>query len=54
MSSEELNVVSIADGFWSIGYVFLTLDLFFIIKRLQRQINYRIVIIIYQYLQYYL
>ena len=54
MSSEELNVVSIADGFWFIGYVFLTLDLFFIIKRLQRQINYRIVIIIYQYLQYYL
>jgi hypothetical protein len=34
------------DGFWFIGYLFLSLHLFFIIKHLKRKINYRIVIII--------
>src|SRR5215207_5870005 len=38
--------VFIVDGFWFIGYVFLSVHLFFIIKHLERKINYRIVIII--------
>jgi hypothetical protein len=43
---EELEVVSIVDFFYFIGYLFLSLHLFFIIKHLKRKINYRIVIII--------
>jgi hypothetical protein len=34
------------DSFWFVGYLFLSLHLFFIIKHLKRKINYRIVIII--------
>ena len=43
---EELEVVSIVDFFWFIGYLFLSLHLFFIIKHIKRKINYGIVIII--------
>jgi hypothetical protein len=46
MGGEEFEAVSIVDGFWFLGYVFLSLHLFFIIKHLQRKINYKIVIII--------
>lgn len=45
-NEEELEVVSIMDGFWFIGYVFLSLHLFIIIKHLRREINNKIVIII--------
>ena len=43
---EQLEVISIMDGFWFIGYVFLSLHLFIIIKHLQRKINKKIVVII--------
>jgi hypothetical protein len=43
---EELEVISNVDGFWFIGYLFLSLHLFYIIKHLKRKINFRIVIII--------
>lgn len=46
IGSEKIEVFSIIDGFWFIGYVFLSLHLFVIIKHLQRQISIKIVFII--------
>jgi len=42
---EEQRLVSLADGFWFAGYIFLALHLFIVLRSLRRTIKRRIVVL---------
>ncbi len=46
LSAEEQKLVSLADGFWFAGYVFLALHLFTVLRLIHGIIKLRIVVLI--------